>query len=167
MPEAPDMWRVELIHPLMVHFPIVLLICGTLAWVAGSWVDREGRWGFLKPAGRLAIAAGAVLAWAAVYTGDLANAEVARSLCDPTVKKDHENLAYIVSGIFSGAIAVDLATFYFDLKDKVRTAITWFVGLTLVAASALMGYVGHLGGELVYSQAAAVYRPSPECTEFE
>lgn len=167
MPELPDMWRVELIHPLVVHFPIALLICGTVLWLAGVWVDEQGRWGFLKPASRLLIAAGALLAWVGVYTGDLANAEVARSLCDPTVKKDHENLSYVVSGIFTGAIVVDLAAQYVDLKKQVRLAVTGLVGVSLLVGAGLLGYVGHLGAQLVYQQGAGVYHPSEDCSEFE
>ena len=75
MPEVPSIWRVELYHPLVVHFPIVLLMSGTLAWIAGQAVSCEGRLGFLLPAGRLALVAGTAAAWLAVYTGDLADAD--------------------------------------------------------------------------------------------
>ena len=95
MGELPSIWRVELFHPLVVHFPIALLLSGTIAWLAGQVVDEAGTWGFLEPAGRLMLGAGVITAWIAVYTGDLANTEVARRLCDPTVVETHEDYAFL------------------------------------------------------------------------
>jgi len=167
MPDVPSIWRVELYHPLVVHVPIVLLMSGTLAWLAGQVVGREGRWGFLLPAGRLALVAGTVAAWGAVYTGDLADAAVVRTLCDPTVVETHEELAYVVGWTFGGAVVVDLGSLYVEALEKWRTHIAVFVGAALVAGTATVGYVGHLGASLVYQQAAGVYQPTEKCTEFE
>lgn len=167
MSDLPSMWRVELLHPLVVHFPVALLMTGAAAWLAGHCVDADGRWGFLKPAGRLALGVGVVSAWIAVYTGDLANTEVARSLCDPTVVEEHEDLAYLTAALFSGAIGLDAAAALIPKLASWRRATSWVVGLVLVGATALLGYVGHLGSTLVYQQGAAVYDPSETCTEFE
>lgn len=166
MSVIPDMWRVELLHPIVVHFPIALLICGTIARVIGEFVSSDGRWGFLKPAGRTAIFVGAATAWLAVYTGVLSNGEVARTICDPRVKKSHEDLAYITGYLFSATILVDFAVAYFKVKGRLRIALTALVLLALVAGCGVIGYVGHLGGQLVYQQGAGVYHPSPECSEF-
>ncbi|MGM0556775.1 MAG: DUF2231 domain-containing protein [Myxococcota bacterium] len=167
MGELPSIWRVELFHPLVIHFPIALLLSGTLAWLAGQFVDGEGTWGFLEPAGRLMLGAGVISAWIAVYTGDLANTEVARQLCDPTVVEAHEEYAFVVAGVFTGALALELASVLLDALEPWRRAITVVVGIALVAASGLLGYVGHLGATLVYQQAAGVYQPTESCTEFE
>lgn len=167
MPDVPSIWRVELYHPLVVHFPIVLSMSGTLAWLAGQVVSRERRWGFLLPAGRLALVAGAAAAWLAVYTGDLADAEVVRSLCDPTVVETHEELAYVVGWTFSGAVVVDIGSLYVEALEEWRAYIAAVVGAALIVGTATVGYVGHLGASLVYQQAAGVYQPTAKCTEFE
>lgn len=165
MADVPSLWRVELVHPIVVHFPIVLLMTGTFAWLAGQLADRGGRWGFLVPAGRLALAGGLVAAWVAIYTGDLADAEVVRSLCDPTVVETHEELAYLVAYLFTGALALDLAA-----AGPLRRWRRWLaplVAVALLAGTGGIGYVGHLGASLVYQQGAGVYQPSNNCTEFE
>ncbi len=167
MGELPSIWRVELLHPLVVHFPIALLIGGTAAWIAGHLVDREGRWGFLKPAGRLALLVGIASAWIAVYTGSLADAEVVRGLCDPTVVETHEELAYLVAWTFTGAVAVDFASSFIERLKPWRRYLAIAVGLALLAATATLGYVAHLGASLVYQQAAGVYQPADDCAEFE
>lgn len=167
MNEVPSIWRPELVHPMLVHFPLVLLLCGTLAWVVGQWVDESGRWSFLLPAARLMLFVGASSAWAAVYTGHIADAEVVRGLCDPRVVEAHEDYATGVSILFSAAILLDLATVFIAALERWRKPIFVAVGLTFLAASALLGYVGHLGASLVYQQGAAVYQPSERCTEFE
>lgn len=167
MPEVPNIWRVELLHPLVVHFPIALLWFGTLAWLAGHFPGDDSRWSFLLPAGRLAIALGTAGAWIAVYTGSLADAAVVRSLCDPTVVESHEQLAYLVAYLFSGALFLDLATSLVDTLRRWRRPISALIALTLLAGSITLAYVGHLGATLVYQQAAGVYHPSPQCTEFE
>jgi len=167
MPEVPDIWRVELLHPLVVHFPIALLLVGTAAWLAGHFPHDDSRWAFLLPAARLAIALGTVSAWIAIYTGSLADAEVVRSLCDPTVVESHEQLAYLVAWLFSGALLLDLATLLVDKLRHWRRPISALIAITLLTASTTLAYVGHLGATLVYQQAAGVYHPSPQCTEFE
>lgn len=163
----PSMWRVELIHPMVVHFPIVLLAAGTLAWSIGQLVGETSRFRFLLPAGRVSLVVGVMTAWLAVYTGSLADAKVVRSLCDPTVVESHENLAFLVCYIFSGGVLADLATMRFDWPTRWRRAATLIVGAALVAGSATLFYVGHLGASLVYQQGAGVYETSDACTEFE
>lgn len=166
------MWRVELWHPLVVHFPIGLLVSGVVAWFASAFTDPNGRWGFLRPAARLALAVGTAGAWLAIYTGGLADAQVVRTLCDPTVVEEHENLAWLTAAIFSGAVGVDLTVHYYSdslrrARQPLRRALISVVGIALVVGVSLLGYVGHLGAKLVYQQGAAVYHPSQMCTEFE
>ena len=161
------MWRVELIHPLLVHFPLALLVTGTLLWLAGQGLRRRARLAFLLPAGRLLLVLGTALAWVSVYTGELADGVVARTLCDPTVVKAHENNAYTVSAVFSVAMAVDLVVALRPWSRIVRRIAALAVGVALVAGSAGIAYVGHLGAQAVYQQAAGVFTPTESCTEFE
>ena len=167
MNQIPSIWRAELLHPIVVHFPIALLTFGTLAWLAGRFVERGGPLGFLLPAGRLALLLVAVRAWGAVYTGDLADSEVARTLCDPTVAEEHENLAYIVGYLFTGALLVDGLPALFEPLKRWRWIVTGIVAAALIGGVGVLGYVGHLGGKLVYQQGAGVYHPAEDCRAFE
>lgn len=159
------MWRVELIHPFVIHIPIALLIVGSLFWISSLWMHK--RYNFLRPSARLLLLIGTFGAWIAVYTGSLADAEVVRTLCDPTVVEQHENYGYIVGYMFSAFVIIDWLTVngYMDFLKK--QFIHLLLILLLLAGCSLLGYVGHLGSTLVYQQSAAVYQPTEGCVEFE
>lgn len=167
MAELPGIWRVELFHPLVVHFPLALLLCGTATWLIGQWVREHQRWDFLLPAGRLMLGIGAISAWVAVYTGHLADAEVVRTLCDPTVVERHEEYGTTVAAVYTAALALELGSLLTDAFQRWRHLIALLVGVALIVGATLLGYTGHLGSTLVYQQGAAVYHPSENCTEFE
>ncbi|MCH4822789.1 hypothetical protein ML462_06355 [Gramella lutea] len=160
MTELPDFWRTEVFHPLSVHFPIVLLLFATIFKIIGLW-SYKTTWDL---GGRFLLIFGVIGVWISIYTGDLADGIVSRQLCDPTVLKDHENFAYITAWIFTVALIVEIISLYFEL---IRTRILAFLMvLTLIVGSLLLFYVGHLGAELVYQQAAGVNVPSEDCSEF-
>lgn len=165
MQDPLSMWRVELIHPFVIHIPIALLIFGSLFWIVSLWLHKQ--YDFLRPSARLLLFIGTIGAWIAVYTGSLADAEVVRTLCDPTVVEQHEKLAYITGYFFSAFVIVDWLAVngYMDfLKKKL---IYLLLALLLITGCGFLGYVGHLGSTLVYEQSAAVYQPTEGCVEFE
>lgn len=166
MDGVPSMWRVELWHPLVVHFPIALLLVGTAFRLLGM-ACRARRPAFLVPAGRVLLALGTLSAWVAVYTGTLADAEVARTLCDPTVVETHENLAYVVAGLFTTALVADAVLWYGGTATIGRRVLAVVLAGCVLAGSAGVAYVGHLGAQLVYQQAAAVHVPADDCAAFE
>ena len=160
MVELPDFWRTEVYHPLSVHFPIVLLLIATLFRIIGLWSSRI-TW---DQGGRLLLILGVIGVWIAVYTGDLADGIVSRQLCDPTVLKDHENMAFTTAWIFTAALFLDfLRRFVEFFKNRVVSII---LVLLMVTGSGTLTFVGHLGAELVYQQAAGVNVPSDDCSEF-
>ena len=160
MPELPDFWRTEVFHPLSVHFPIVLLLMATLFKLVGLWSSKL-TW---DHGGRLMLLLGVIGVWIAIYTGNLADGIVSRKLCDPTVLKEHENFAYTTAWIFTAALVIEVLMYYVELlKTRIISAI--LVVLMLGGTGTLM-YVGHLGAELVYQQAAGVNIPSEDCAEF-
>lgn len=160
MTELPEFWRTGVYHPLSVHFPIVLLLMATLFKLIGLWSSKL-TW---DQGGRLLLILGVIGAWVAIYTGDMADGIVSRQLCDPTVLKDHENLATITAWIFSVALLLDLLIKYLEkLKNKIFYII---LVLLMLAGSGTLTYVGHLGAQLVYQQAAGVNVPSEDCSEF-
>ena len=160
MDQLPDFWRTEVFHPLSVHFPIVLLLMATLFKLIGLWSSRI-TW---DHGGRFLLLLGVVGVWISIYTGDLADGIVSRQLCDPTILKEHENFAYTTAWIFSTALLIELLTRYIDLiKTRIVSVI---LVLLMITGSVTLSYVGHLGAELVYQQAAGVNIPSVDCAEF-
>ena len=160
MVELPNFWRTEVFHPLSVHFPIVLLLMATVFKLIGLWSSKI-TW---DHGGRLMLLLGVIGVWISIYTGDLADGIVSRQLCDPTVLKEHENLAYTTAWIFSIALVIELLMRYIDILKTRITSI--LLVLLMIAGTGILMYVGHLGAELVYQQAAGVNIPSEDCTEF-
>jgi len=160
MDQLPDFWRTEVFHPLSVHFPIVLLLLATLFKLIGLWSSKN-TW---DHGGRFLLILGVIGVWISIYTGGLADGIVSRQLCDPTVLKEHENFAYTTAWIFSIALIVELLTRYIDLiKTRIVSVV---LVLLMISGSVTLAYVGHLGAELVYQQAAGVNVPTEDCAEF-
>nr|WP_245889690.1 hypothetical protein [Christiangramia gaetbulicola] len=114
--------------------------------------------------GRFLLILGVLGVWVSIYTGNLADGIVSRQLCDPTVLKEHENFAYTTAWIFTAALAIDILMRFIDLiKTKIVSIV---LVILMIAGSGSLAYVGHLGAELVYQQAAGVNIPSEDCSEF-
>ncbi|HEY9183864.1 MAG TPA: DUF2231 domain-containing protein [Salegentibacter sp.] len=161
MNEIPDFWRTEVIHPLSAHFPVALLLVATLFKIVSLW-SRNKVW---PQAGSILLGLGILGAWIAIFTGNQADGIVSRKLCDPTVLKEHENMAYITAWIFTAGFALDLALTYRFLNFK-KNFFKFLLVLMMLTGSVYLAFVGHLGARLVYQQAAGVYTPSQDCLEF-
>ncbi len=157
-----EFYPAETFHPITVHWPIVLLTIGSLFFIVGYFKKN-----YFTPAGKVLIYLGTVGAWLAIYTGNLADGIVSRKLCDPTVLKTHENFAYYTAYIFSIIIVSDLLLIFFNVKNELSRKIHWLQMIFMLAGIGILIYVSHLGGSLVYDQAAGVKVPSDNCREFE
>jgi len=161
METIPSIWRTEVLHALSVHLPLASLILAALLFLA-SWVIKKS---WIIPASGFLLVTGTIGAWVSMYTGNAADGIVARTLCDPTVLKDHDNGALITSILFTVASILYFIPFtqYFQ---RFRSAIKAITSLLLIVATAFLMYVGHLGASLVYQQGAGTFQPSPDCIEF-
>lgn len=168
MSELPSMWRTELWHPMIVHFPIVLLLGAALLRIIKP-VFSSGQARFIINMSRVFLYSGALSVWVTIYTGTLADSIVTRTLCDPTVLETHENAAFTVGYLFSAAAFLDVLDFIsWEKLEVVKHKFKgWLITGLLVAGSLYLGYTAHLGASLVYQQGAAVYQPSEGCVEFE
>lgn len=169
MPELPDIWRKELWHPMVVHFPIALLLLGWLFRTLSVFISSTEYRPLLRKSSRLLLYPGVVAAWVAVLTGSIADAEVVRHICDPTVLESHENIGYATAALFSAALLADLLVVLLpSVSRKVKKSITeWLIILIMAVGSAYLIYGAHLGASLVYQQGAGVYHPTEDCREFE
>ena len=162
MEQLPNFWRSEIWHPLSVHFPIALLLFATIFKIIGLKFDSE----LWRKGAFVLLLAGTAGAWISVYTGNIADGEVSREICDPTVLKDHENLSNTVAWLFSIATIFEILIITGILKFKLLF-IRIAVAILMLVGSGFLTYTGHLGATIVYQQAAGVYHPSEDCSEFE
>lgn len=162
MDQIPEFWRTEIYHPLSVHFPIALLLMALL-FKALFYNRRNLVW---AKSGTILLGIGVLGAWIAVYTGSLADGIVSRKICDPTLLKDHENLAYVTAWCFSLALAMDLLAYPRSLITF-RRPLKILTLAVLITGSVALVLTGHSGASVVYQQGGGVYTPSEDCSEFE
>ncbi len=99
-----------------------------------------------------------------IYTGNIEDGKVSRSLCDPTVLKEHENYAYYLLYIFLANLVFWI--FKLSILKTPKIIVSVLIALSGLAGVACLVYVGHLGASLVYEQAAGVDVPSDDCVGF-
>lgn len=157
--QIPEFWRDEIWHPLSVHFPIALIFLATFFKLLSFKYKK-----FNSTTSILIIGSG-VFCWVSYYTGSLADGVVSRTLCDPTVLKTHENYAYYLALLLTVISILEILRTLFTLPFRKLQNFVLSFGLIICCVG--VGYVGHLGAELVYQQAAGVYTPSENCQEFE
>lgn len=159
--------RTEVWHPLSVHLPIGLLTGAALIGLVTL---------FLKPVKKqlwantcsIVLFIGTLGAWVSILTGDLADGIVGRTLCDPTVLKNHEIAAFNVAYLFSGASALHLLLLLRPaIKPKLKNGLFNVSVLLMAIGFGFLVYAGHLGASLVYEQGAGVNKPSADCAGFK
>ncbi|MDA0747070.1 MAG: DUF2231 domain-containing protein [bacterium] len=135
------------IHPLIVHFPIALLILGAICDAIGILMRRD----FFLKTGHLLLAMGATAAIAAAITGENA-AEVAEKI--PGITEDlerHETLSTAVAWL-SVALTLTRSHFVFKKRFTGTTRILYLV--IAIAIAALTAASGYTGGRMVYEYGA-------------
>jgi uncharacterized membrane protein len=159
------MWRRELWHPKVVHFAVALLLVGTLLYVVFLVCRKQKIAEKFLFAARVCLGIGLFSAVASLVTGDMADSVVARKLCDPLVVEEHCYFAHALTYVYAGGLAADILLAFTD-RNRIRKWGRYVVLITLVVGAGLVSHVGHLGGKLVYQQAAGVHVPSEDCEEF-
>lgn len=128
-------------HPLIVHFPIALLI--TSLFVEGlAMVFRKEVWHGTSFWTLLLGWAGAL---AAVLTGRQARAVAKHSMEIYRIMERHENIGYAVL-----AAATLLVVWRLYGKDRLPRRQRWAAWVLLALTCAGMAYGASLGGEMVY-----------------
>jgi uncharacterized membrane protein len=140
------------LHPLIVHFPIVLAFLLPISIAAALWAVRRGttpRRGWSVPV----VVAGALAASAFVAsnTGEAEEDRAERVVAEQAIDTHEEAAERFL--VLSGALfAVSLAGFLPRTVGQAARIVTAAGALGLVAAAV---QVGHSGGTLVYREGAA------------
>lgn len=173
-------FRIELLHPLLVHFPIALLITGAFARLILAFVEKRTWANYVRVIYLWSLVLGCVGLAGAFFSGDEAEDVVNRIICDPTITHDHEDFAKLtlVAAGISLFFALVQPILALRLKAKLTKAVLHppnrlaalthaVVGIELVALASLIGlltYTSHLGGTLVYEQGAGYLKtPNEQC----
>ncbi len=137
------------IHPMIVHFPIALLIIGFLFDITGLFIKRN----FFSWAGFSLLILGGLGIVAALLSGNLAGSGIAEEGMLKQALETHKNAALIT-------VWLVIATVVFR---SLLVLFKKYTGLLRVAAFALflisvlsIARTGYYGGELVYKHAAGV-----------
>ena len=146
------------LHPLVVHFPIVLVVLLPISVAIALWAVRKGA--TLRRAWAVPLAFAATLtvsAWVALQTGE-AQEERVEDVVGETALHGHEEAAerfLVLSGVLLVVAAVGLVP---GMTGRAARFVTAAGAVGLVAAGA---QVGHSGGALVYRHGAASAYASP------
>ena len=158
--------RTELIHPLVVHFPLALLLTGVVLRLCAFFLKKRPFASSLLWCSWILLFLGSGFAWLAVCAGELAEDIVRRGLCKPDILEHHKDLAYTAATLFSIGILIDLAKAW--IKPSHPRAVATLMALIYLSGTVFLIIVGGYGANLVYEQGAAVENIcNPKYTEVD
>lgn len=131
----------ESLHPLVVHFPIALLLT-SLFIEALAWGLQKPHWHRVS---LWNLALGTLGAVAAVLTGRLAKGVAKHSHEIYQIMNLHERLGYAVLVVTLGVVFIRLSR-----RDRLSSRFRWMAWVLLATACGLMVVSARLGGRLVY-----------------
>ncbi|HEX5581894.1 MAG TPA: DUF2231 domain-containing protein [Gemmatimonadaceae bacterium] len=139
-------------HPLVVHFPVVLTVLLPISALIALWAIRKGTTPRKAWALPLAMAAAlAVSAWVATETGEQEEDRVEQVVVKRAIHEHEEAGERLL--VLSGALVLVAAAGLLPRTMGQAARILTTAGAVGLVAAAVQ--VGHSGGELVYRYGAA------------
>jgi len=135
------------LHPVIVHFPIALIIVAAACDLIGILSSRRS---FIQAANIISVFAG-IGAIFAVLTGWLAEESVWHPEAAHEILETHELLGFV----FLGVILV-MVIFRLAVRERIYDRFRWIGFFMALIGSAIVGYGGYLGGEMVFAHGAGV-----------
>lgn len=143
------MFDTQYIHPMIVHFPIALLIVGLLADIIGLLLKKE----FFSKAGFYLLILGTLGVIAAFITGNLAGEGVTEAGSLKQALENHEDAAELSIWLISAAAVVRII---FAVMKKYTGILKWIAFALFLIGVLSIARTGYYGGELVFKHAAGV-----------
>lgn len=135
------------LHPLIVHFPIALLIVGTVAQLVALFKPD-----FFDKAATYLLGLGWISGWIAYFTGDGAEefAERTQNKDIEALVSTHETLALVSLILFAVALILKWLAYR-------KPAAFWkpLVIVVCLSGAVLVGVAGHYGGRMAYELPAS------------
>jgi uncharacterized membrane protein len=132
------------LHPMTVHFPVVLIIVGFLFETYSMFFSKKEP--CLSKIGFYIMLIGTLAAVCAFFTGDLFTEELKGKAGE--IEETHELFAKITMYVM---ITATLLRSYIFFMHKEYSWKKWLVYCMYAIATASVGYTGLLGGTLVYN----------------
>ncbi|NEW81509.1 MAG: hypothetical protein GZ094_03980 [Mariniphaga sp.] len=135
-------------HPMLVHFPIALVVFGFVTEVAALYFKKEI---YLSRMGFILLIIGTLSAIAAWLTGTLFTSEMEGAA--GAIKETHELFAIITLGtlLLTSVLRIILQT-----KKNVNANLKWFALALYGFAAISVSITGFYGGTLVYNYMMAL-----------
>ena len=143
------MFDMTLLHPMVVHFPIALLIVGFLFETIGLFVQKE----FFSKTGFYLLILGTIGVITAYFSGQSAGNGISEAGTLKHALETHEGAAELSLWIMAGAALVRIALVLLKKYFGVFKGVAFVLFLLGVLSIARTGYYG---GELVFKHAAGV-----------
>lgn len=164
MTSLPPIPPWDSLHPLVIHFPIALLLIAPLFIVIGAIMKPEKGRPYLLAA-LVLMALGTAGTWVAVSTGEAAGEIAERSEQINAAIQQHEHLAELTRTVFTAltaALGVILLIPRFMKTTATRVFTTALPIVLLVAygaGSVLLANTAHQGGRLVHQLGITALMP--------
>jgi len=137
------MFNTAHLHPLIVHFPIALLIAGFVADTAYLLYKKEV---CLSKVGFYLMLAGTLGAVAAVLSGNFFTEDMTGSV--EVIRERHETFANITMYLM---IVAGILRIFLFIKGKSESKAALGVYILYLIGVLLVGYTGMLGGTMVFN----------------
>ena len=138
-----------LLHPMIVHFPIALLLVGFATDVLGLIIKRD----FFSKVAFYLLILGTLGVIAAYFSGDLAGEGLAEGGALKQTLETHEDAAILSLWLMTATALVRIAMV---AMKKFTGAWRWIPVVMFLAGILSIARTGYYGGELVFKHAAGV-----------
>jgi len=130
-------------HPMLVHFPIALVVIGFLAESASYFIKKEI---CLTKVGFYLLIVGTLSALFAWLTGLLFTSEMSGSA--GKIRETHELLAWITLGLL---LLTSVLRIVIQTREKLSQNFKWLSFILYALSAVSVSVTGFLGGNLVYN----------------
>lgn len=155
----------DALHPMIVHFPIALLLVAPILVILGLLLPKQSKGLFISALVLMAL--GTISTYLAVSTGEAAGEIAERTAGLEKVLETHEGLAETTRLIFTAltiifaAIVFAPSLFKRSLTRKISIAVNVAFLLFYSAGALVLANVAHEGGRLVHEFGIRATAPTP------